>query len=179
MLLEPLLSPPRQPPDARRAAGEACRYNSDAASSSRSFPSITHHTTFILMDASGRSAGRASAGTGWRLEKAEIVCVILQGSLPSLCKAAMSCCVLLVIDLCLCGNTDVTPVADHDRKSRQLKILCKFVIFDPRKSLIFSGLQAPLTRSVCTLSLCEPAPSVRTCSPQAPLQASGATSTRT
>jgi hypothetical protein len=60
--------------------------------------SSTHHATFISMGAAGRRAGRASAATEWRLEKAEIACVILQGSLQSLCKAlqgrAVSCCVV-------------------------------------------------------------------------------------
>ena len=39
-----------------------------------------HFTTFTLMDAAGHGAEYPSGATEWRVEKADIVYVILQGS---------------------------------------------------------------------------------------------------
>ena len=39
------------------------------------------------MVAAGRRAGDGCVAIGWRVKKANIVCVILQGSLQSLCEA--------------------------------------------------------------------------------------------
>jgi hypothetical protein len=46
-----------------------------------------HFTTFTSMVAAGRRAGNGRVAIGWRVENANIVCVILQGSLQSLCEA--------------------------------------------------------------------------------------------
>ena len=60
---------------ARRAA--AALHKGD--SSARSFPQQLF-TTFTLMVAAGHGAEYPSGATGWQLEKADIVYVILQGS---------------------------------------------------------------------------------------------------
>ena len=46
-----------------------------------------HFTTFTSVVAAGCRAGNGCVAIGWRVEKANIVCVILQGSLQSLCEA--------------------------------------------------------------------------------------------
>ena len=56
-----------------------------------------HFTTFTSMVAAGRRAGNGRVSIGWRVENANIVCVILQGSLQSLCEAiGSSVCVVHV-----------------------------------------------------------------------------------
>ena len=62
----------------------SCSCTPQGDSSARSFQQ--HFTTFTLMVAAGHGAEYPSGATGWQLEKADIVYVILQGSSQSLCS---------------------------------------------------------------------------------------------
>ena len=121
-----------------------------------------HITTFTSMVAAGRRAGNGCVASGWRVEKANIVCVILQGSLQSLYEAlgSLVCVVHVHQSLWAHDCTDyvhVRPAAAHTALTVNLKIVSKIFIFDLQKSNFFRACRRRSGGSVCTLPLIEPA----------------------